>query len=139
MLALGSCIAGVGLLATGLLALLFRQPDPPSWTRPQIVALLACVPVSVTTGVGLGYAAFGLSGLVNGTGDPRELLVLAGVVVVLVLLWRGLRVGQRLKDYAAVTGDLSPRADPATVPTLPVEGTPPSPEPPAARPSHGAA
>jgi hypothetical protein len=137
MLALGSCIAGVGLLATGLLALLFRHPNAPKWTRPQIVAMLACVPVSVTTGVGLGYAAFGVAQVVEGTGDPRELLVLAGVLIVLVMLWHGLRIGRRLKDYAAVTGDLSPRPNPATQPVLSVKG--PSPEPPAPRPSHGAA
>jgi hypothetical protein len=32
MLALGSCIAGIGLLVTGLLALLFRHPNAPRWT-----------------------------------------------------------------------------------------------------------
>jgi len=127
MLALGSCIAGVGLLATGLLALLFRHPKAPRWTRPEIVAMLACVPVTVTTGLGLGYAAFGVSELLKGTGDPRGLLVLAGVLIVLALAWRGLRIGQRLKDYAVVTGDLSPRAYLATEPTLLVDETPPPP------------
>jgi hypothetical protein len=78
MLALGSCIAGIGLLVTGLFALLFRNPNAPRWTRPEIVAMLVCVPVTATTGVGLGYAAYGMSQLVKGTGDPRELLVLAG-------------------------------------------------------------
>ena len=109
MLALGSCIAGVGILVTGLLALLFRHPAAPRWTRPEIVALLTCVPVAVTTGVGLGYAALGVSQLVKGAGDPRELLVLAGVLIVLALLWRALRIGQRLKDYAGASGDLSRR------------------------------
>jgi hypothetical protein len=139
MLALGSCIAGVGLLATGLLALLFRHPKAPRWTRPEIVAMLVCVPVTVTTGLGLGYAAFGVSRLVKGTGDPRELLVLAGVLIVLALVWRGLRIGQRLKDYAIVTGDLSPRAYLATQPTLLVDETPQPPEARAPRPSQGAA
>jgi len=139
MLALGSCIAGVGLLATGLLALLFRHPKAPRWTRPEVVAMLACVPVTVTTGLGLGYAAFGLSRLVRGAGDPRELLVLAGVLIVLALVWRGLRIGQRLKDYAIVTGDLSPRAYLATQPTLLVDETPQPPEARAPRPSQGAA
>jgi hypothetical protein len=137
MLALGSCIAGVGLLATGLLALLFRYPRAPGWTRPQVVARLACVPVSVTTGVGLGYAAFGLTQVVGGAGDPRELLVMAGVLIVLAGLWQGFRVGRRLKDYAAVTGDLAARPAPAARPTPAGEG--PSPEPPAPRPGHEAA
>jgi hypothetical protein len=127
MLALGSCIAGVGLLVTGLLALLFRHPNPPRWTRPEIVAMLICVPVAVTTGLGLGYIAFGLSKLVRGIGDPRELLVLAGVALVLVLAWRGLRIRGRLKDYATATLDLTPRGSLATEPTVPSDETPPPP------------
>ena len=102
-LALGSCIAGIGIFMTGLLALLFRHPNAPRWTRPEIVAMLLCVPVTATIGFGLGYTTYGLSQLVNGTGDPRELLVLAAVLIVLALLWRGLRIRQRLKDFAAVS------------------------------------
>jgi hypothetical protein len=129
MLALGSCLAGVGILVTCLLALLFRHPNAPRWTRPEIVALLACVPVAVTTGVGLGYTAFGVSQLVSGAGDPRELLVLAGAVIVLALAWHGLRIRQRLKDYAIATGGSSPSADLAPAPALVIGETPPSPPP----------
>ena len=130
MLAFGSCIAGVGILFAGLLALLFRNPNAPRWTRPEIVAMLACVPVTATTGLGLGYAAYGLSQLVKGTGDPRELLVLVAVLIVLALLWRVLRIGRRLKDYAAATGGVSPSLYLATEPTLVVdEAPPPRPKP----------
>jgi hypothetical protein len=132
MLAFGSCVAGVGLLLAALLALLFRHPDAPRWTRPDIVALLLCVPVTVTTGLGLGYTAFGASQLLRGAGDPRELLALAGVVIVLAVLWRGLRIGQRLRDYAAVTGDFSRSAPAAPAPSL-VTDEPPPPTPPARR------
>ena len=138
MLALGSCIAGVGLLATGLLALLFRHPNAPRWTRPEIVAMLICVPVTVTTGLGLGYAAFGVSEIAKGVGDPRELLVLAAVPIVLVLAWRGLRIRQRLTDYAAITGGSAPRAGLATEPTLRGGEAPLPREPRAPRPSQGA-
>lgn len=116
MLAIGSCIAGAGLLVTGLLALLFRHPRAPRWTRPEIVAMLICVPVTVTTGFGLGHVALGLTRLVQGTGEPRELLVLAAVVV--VLAWYGLRIRRRLKDYACATGDFAARASLASEPTL---------------------
>ena len=130
MLAFGSCIAGVGILVTALLALLFRHPNAPRWTRPEIVAMLVCVPVTATTGLGLGYAAYGLSQLVKGTGDARELLVLAAVLVVLALAWRVFRIRQRLKDYAAVTGLASPSAYLATEPTLTIdEEPPPRPQP----------
>ena len=124
MLALGSCIAGVGILMTGLLALLFRHPNAPRWTRPEIVAMLVCVPVTATTGLGLGYTAYGISQLVNGTGDPGELLVLAAVLIVLALAWRVLGIRRRLKDYAAA-GSISPSVYLATEPTLAVDETPP--------------
>ena len=127
MLAFGSCIAGVGLLVTGLLALLFRHPNAPRWTRPEIVAMLVCVPVTVTSGLGLGYLGYGLIRLGRGAGDPRELLVLAGAIVALALVWRGLRIRRRLKDYAAVTGAVSPSAYLATEPTLAIDETPPPP------------
>lgn len=132
MLALGSCIGGFGILMTGLLALLFRRPNAPRWTRPEIVAMLACVPVTVTTGLGLGYAAYGISQLVKGAGDPRELLVLAAVLIVLTLAWRALGIRRRLKDYAAATGGISPSVYLATEPPLAIDETlPPPPEPPA--------
>jgi hypothetical protein len=104
MLGLGTCIAGFGILVTGLLALLFRNPNAPRWTRPEIVAMLMCVPVAATAGLGLGYTAYGASLLMSGAGDPRELLVLAGVVIVLVVAWRALRIRQRLKSYASAAG-----------------------------------
>jgi hypothetical protein len=125
MLAFGSCIAGVGLLVTGLLALLFRHPNAPRWTRPEIVAMLFCVPVTVTTGLGLGYVGYGLIQLLKGAGDPGELLVLAGSILVLALAWRGFRIRQRLKDYAAVTEALSPSRYLGTEPTLVIDETPP--------------
>ena len=108
MLAFGSCIVGFGILVTALLALLFRHPNAPRWTRPEIVVMLVCVPVTATTGVGLGYTAYGLSQLANGTGDPSELLVLLAVLIALAMLWRVLRIRQRLRDYADATGGIVP-------------------------------
>jgi hypothetical protein len=125
LLALGSCIAGFGILVTGLLALLFRHPNAPWWTRPEIVAMLVCVPVTVTTGLGLGYTAYGLSQLVKGAGDPRELLVLLAVLIVLALVWRALDIRRRLKDYAAATGGISPSVYLSTEPTLAIDEEPP--------------
>lgn len=138
MLALGSCIAGIGILVAGLLALLFRHPDAPRWTRPEIVAMLLCVPVTTTTGLGLGYTAFGLSQLVKGTGDPRELLVLAGVLIGLALLWRVLGIRRRLRAYAAATAAAAPSVYLATQPALVIDETSPT-GPPMPRPSGRAA
>jgi hypothetical protein len=124
MLAFGSCIAGIGILVTGLLALLFRHPNAPRWTRPELVPMLVCIPVTATTGLGLGYAAYGMSQLVKGTGDPRQLLVSAGLVIVLAVLWRALGIGRRLKGYAA-GGAISPSAHLATDPALMIDDEPP--------------
>ena len=79
MLALGSCLAGSGVLIAGLLALLFQHPNAPWWTRPQLVPMLICIPVAGMIGVGLAFAAGGLWQLVNGTGDLLGLLTLAAV------------------------------------------------------------
>jgi len=125
LLALGSCIAGTGILASGLLALLFRHPGAPRWTRPEIVPMLLCVPVTAMIGLGLGYTAYGLHQIVNGYGDPLGLLVLAAVLIVLALLWRGLRIRQRLNDYAA-TSDSGASGTPAAEPTLAAGEEPPA-------------
>lgn len=132
MLAFGSCIAGLGILISGLLALLFRNPNAPRWTRPEIVPMLICVVMTAITGLGLGYTAYGMSRVVQGTGDPGELLVLAGVVIVLFLVWRGLGIRQRLKAYAA-DGELAPGAGLASAPQVVLEEEPPP------RPKPGAA
>jgi hypothetical protein len=126
MLAFGSCIAGLGILISGLLALLFRNPNAPRWTRPEIVPMLVCVPVTAITGIGLGYTAYGISRLVKGTGDARELLVLAAVVIVLVLVWRALGIRQRLRDYAAAGGGISASASLVSAPGVVLDEEPPS-------------
>ena len=102
MLALGSCLAGSGILIAGLLALLFQHPNAPWWTRPQLVPMLMCIPVAGMIGIGLAYTAAGLWQLVvNGTGNLLELLTLAAVVIGLALVWRVLGIRRRLATYAA--------------------------------------
>jgi hypothetical protein len=134
MLAFGSCIAGAGILISALLALLFRNPNAPRWTQPEIVPMLVCVPVTAITGIGLGYTVYGMSRLVKGTGDARELLVLAAVVIGMVLIWRALGIRQRLKDYAAAASGISPGASLASQPSAAInEETPPRPKPGAGR------
>jgi hypothetical protein len=131
ILAFGSYLAGLGILVAGLLALLFRNPNPPRWTQPDIVAMLACLPVTGAISIGLGCIAAGLWQLITGGGDPGELLVLAGVAIGLGLVWHVLQIRQRLAAYAAVEGEISPGAYGATEPALPIDDTPPpGPRPP---------
>jgi GNAT superfamily N-acetyltransferase len=104
MLALGSVIAGLGVLLVGLLALLFRHPRAPGWTRPEAVLFLSTVPVAGMIGLGLGYMLFGASALLRGEGDGRELAALILMPVVVAPLGRGLGIGRRLRAYAATSG-----------------------------------
>jgi hypothetical protein len=105
MLALGSCIAGAGILIVSLLALLFRHPNPPRWARPQIVPMLICLPITGMFAIGLAFTVVGLWQLVNGTGDPLELGVLAAVVICLALVWRGFGIRRRLAAYASAAAE----------------------------------
>jgi hypothetical protein len=130
MLALGSCLAGSAILITALLALLFRRPNPPRWTRPQIVAMLICLPITGMIALGLGYMAVGLWQLVNGAGDPLELVVLAGVVIGLMWAWRVFGIRRQLKLYASATGGFPADAYRAADSTLVIdEVSPPPPGP----------
>ena len=102
MVAIGSVLAGTGVLLAGLLALLFRNPRAPAWTRAEPVAFLATVPVAGMIGFGLGYVAFGIDALLDGGGDlVRGLGALVGVPVVVALLWHVLGIRERLRAYAA--------------------------------------
>ena len=101
MLALGSCLAGSGILIAGLLALLFQHPNAPRWTRPQLVPMLICLPLALMIAVGLAFTAAGLWQLVNGTGELLGFLTLAAVVIGLALVWRVLGIRRRLAAYAS--------------------------------------
>ena len=100
MLAIGSILAGAGILSAGLLALLFQNPRGPRWTKPELVVYLTVIPVSCTIGFGLGHVFYGISKLLAGEGDFRELAALVLVPVVVALLWNAVGVGRRLRAYA---------------------------------------
>jgi heme A synthase len=107
MLALGSVLAGTGILLVGLLALLFRNPRAPRWTRPEVVAFLTMVPVAGMIGIGFGTVLYGSNALLRGEGDVRELAALALVPAVVALIWYALGIRGRLRTYAEAVADLS--------------------------------
>jgi hypothetical protein len=135
MLALGSVLAGVGILLVGLLALLFRNPRAPRWTRPEAVVFLTMVPVAGMIGFGFGYMLYGGSALLHGEGDLRELAVLALVPVVVALIWHALGIRSRLRAYGEASGAVSsvvPMTQPVDdstdqPPESPAPGKPPRP------------
>jgi hypothetical protein len=125
VLAFGSYLMGLCILLAGLFALLFRHPNPPRWTQPEIVALLLCVPVTGAIGVAVGCIAAGLWQLITGAGDPADLLVLVGVVIGVALVWHVVGIRQRLAAYAAAEGHTSPGPYRAAEPVLPIDETSP--------------
>ena len=98
MLAIGSILVGAGVLAVGLLALLFRHPRAPRWTRPELVAMLTVIPVTAILGLGLGYIFTGGYRMLHGTGSLYELAMPAAVAIALAGLWR-VAIGGRLRAY----------------------------------------
>jgi heme A synthase len=129
MLAMGSLLVGVGILLAGLLAVFFRHPRAPRWTRPEMVAMLAVVPVTGVLGFGLGYVLVGAHRLLNGAGEPYEMGALVGVALV-VAGWV-FHVRRRLQAYGAASPPAGLSADPTATPKLKVE-EPPGPTPEAA-------
>lgn len=100
MLTLGSALVAGAILLTALVALLFRRPKPPGWSRPDLVAMLVAVPLAGAMALGLGYM---LTGAYRLTG-ALDLYDLAGTIAVWVaaaVAWRALGVRARLKAYAA--------------------------------------
>jgi hypothetical protein len=104
MLAIGSVLAGVGVLLVALLALLLRHPRAPRWTALELGAMLMSVPLTVLIGFGLGYALTGGYWLLHGTGNVVELFAPVGVAAVVVPLLLPIR--RRLKAYAGTTSGL---------------------------------
>jgi drug/metabolite transporter (DMT)-like permease len=114
MLAIGSVLTGAAVLLVGLLALLFQHPRAPRWTRPELVVFLAMVAVTGMIGFGLGQVFYGISALLAGESDWRQLAALVLVPVVVALIWYALGIGRRLRAYAGATA-----GQPATVMPMP--------------------
>jgi len=129
MLAMGSLLVGVGILLAGLLTLFFRHPRAPRWSKPEMVAMLAVVPVTGVLGFGFGYILVGVHRLLNGAGELYELAAPVGVALG-VAGWV-FHVRSRLQAYSATGAAAGSSVDPAATPKLMVE-EPPGPTPEAA-------
>ena len=106
MLAIGSLLVGAGILLTGLLALLFRHPRAPRWTRPELVAMLAVVPVTGLLGFGFGYMAARRLPGAERRGRLYELAAPAALAIPAALWWFSVR--RRLQAYGAETSPARP-------------------------------
>jgi hypothetical protein len=141
MLVTGSILVGGGALVASLLALFFRHPRAPRWTRPEAVAMLAALPVTGALGLGLGYLLAGGYRLLQGVGNAYELGAPLAAALVVAGSWSLLGIGRRLEAYGALGADAGSSADPAAPPTPMSEGSPgaPSPKRPPQRPVRKAA
>jgi heme A synthase len=134
MLVMGSILVGIGALVVGLLALLFRHPRAPGWTKPEPVAMLALIPVTGMLGLGLGYILAGCYRLLQGAGDVYELGAPLAAAVAIAALWQLSGIRGRLEAYDAASVGAGSGTDPAaTAISLPV-GAPGAPAP--RRPTH---
>jgi hypothetical protein len=122
VLTMGSILLGAGVMAVGLLALLFRHPQAPRWTRPELVAMLAVIPVTGVLGFGGGYTLFGAYRLLHGTGHLYELAAPFGVALAVAALWHALAIPRRLRFYGSAS--VPAGFDPAAAPTLIIEAPP---------------
>ena len=100
MLTLGSVLVASSLLLTALTALLFRRPNPPRWTKPDLVAMLVGVPLTAIMALGLGYMGVGAYRL-SGVDALAQIVPSVVVAAVAFVLWRRLNVRPRLRAYAA--------------------------------------
>ena len=125
MLAIGSILVGAGVLAAGLLALLFRHPRAPRWTRPEPVAMLMVIPVTAILGLGFGYIFTGVYRMLHGIGSRYELAMPVAVAIALTGLWR-LAIRSRLRAYGLAARPISD-VGAAAGSTLGVQGAAPAP------------
>jgi hypothetical protein len=128
MLVTGSILLAAGVLAVGLLALLFRHPRSPRWTRPELVAMLLTIPVTAMLGLGLGYLLTGGYRLLHGTGELYELGAPVAAAIVVAVLYRLSGIRGRLQAYEAAGAGTGSNAAPAAA-TPVLEGSPRAPSP----------
>jgi hypothetical protein len=103
MFALGCGLVVAGILLTGFTMLLFRRPEPPRWSRPELVAMLVTVPLTGIIGVGLGYMLVGGYRLLHGAGELYELAAPFAVALLVAGVWRLLGIRRRLQAYSAAS------------------------------------
>ena len=90
MLAIGGLLAGAALLAIVVLAPLFRRPEPPRWTRYQLVGELITVGIVSLLALGIGYMGAGVVAAFGAGIDIVQLGLFAASLVAVVVVWRWL-------------------------------------------------
>lgn len=140
MLATGGLMVCIALLTLAAVAPVFRSSDPPEWTRRRWIGELVTLAIVCTLALGLGYLGAGTIAALQTGPALIDLGLLAVVLLVSVVIWRGLKTRARAKavdadasGYAGVAGSSRGHgARLATAEPLPVRTSEPAPPPKAA-------
>jgi hypothetical protein len=140
MLGTGGLLVSVALLTLAAVAPVFRSSNPPEWTTRGWIGELVTLVVVCTLALGLGYLGAGVIAAFQTGPAYLDLSLLAVVVLVSVVIWRGLQARALAKaveadasGYARVAGSGGGDGAPlATAEPLPVRTSEPAPPPKAA-------
>jgi hypothetical protein len=140
MLVTGGLLVSVALLTLAVVAPVFRSSNPPEWTTRGWVGELVTLAIVCTLALGLGYLGGGVIAALQTGPAYLDLGLLAVVVLVSVVIWRGLHARARAKaveadasGYSRLAGSGQAYGAPvATAEPLPVRTSEPAPPPKAA-------
>jgi hypothetical protein len=111
MLATGGLLVSIALLTLAAVAPVFRSSTPPRWTTRGWIGEVVTLAIVCTLALGLGYFGAGVIGALQTGPDYVDLGLLAVVLFVSVVIWRGLnaRAGPKAGEadaslYARVPG-----------------------------------
>ena len=91
VLAAGGLLVAIALLALAAVAPAFRTANPPRWTTRGWIAELITLAIVCTLALGLGYLGAGALAAFQTKPEYVDLGLLAGVVLVAIVIWRGLK------------------------------------------------
>lgn len=94
-------VFAVGLLFFGVLVLTFRRPNPPAWTRNPTMEIAVAVGFTATCALAFSLLFEFLSNFKNQSFGAFEGTIVVGVLVAAAIIWKMLRMKERLAAYEA--------------------------------------
>lgn len=108
MLAIGGLLVCAALLTLAALVPVFRRSDPPRWTTRGWVGEVVTIAIVCTMALGLGYLGAGAIDAFEVGPDYLDLVLLAGVLLATVVIWRWLNARARPRAVAVAVRVRSP-------------------------------
>jgi hypothetical protein len=113
VLAAGGLLAAIALLAFAAVAPVFRRANPPRWTTRGWIVELVTLAIVCTLALGLGYLGAGALAAFQRGPDHVDLGLVAGVALVAVVIWRGLKARAGAAAGPAPAAASGPASSPA--------------------------